>query len=439
MYKTTIKVLILLFFILLSSLFPQWEERNNGLPDNWWIMGAIDACDSSHAVVVLPIEDQLSRIFITSDAGNTWSEKFYPENNGYFHIWDVSMVDTNNIWFCGDGNDAGTKIWASTDGGENWKIQYESSDTSFVVLEYIRMFDLNHGISMGSSFFDSPAPVLRTSDGGTNWIEMNQEYLKASYTHGYYRSIDFVNLNIGFFVKKWENLYKTFDGGKTWITVLDSVFGLETVNFYDENFGLASRMNGFIYRTIDGGDSWEQIDQDILTDEAIFSYLPKEPEKIWALQSYSEDLILFNSSDSGSSWTAIPLDSIKRGIDMVFTSNSNGWILTHYSVYYTNQGYITSSLNRQDITSKEKIKIYQNYPNPFNSSTRIRFDIQYHDHVTIEIYNTLGQKLEILLDKNLYPGNYKVVFDAKNLSSGVYYYIIRSGKFHEVNKMVLLQ
>lgn len=433
------KILILVLFISFCSLQAQWEERRNGLPDNWWILGAIDAYDSSHAIVVLPNEWELSQIFKTTDSGKSWIELFYPGMDEYFYIWDVSMVDNNNIWFCGNNNYGVSKIFASSDGGNKWDIQYESEDTVSVALEYIRMFDSNSGISMGSSYSDAPAPVLRTSDGGSTWIEMNHDYLRACYTHGYYRAIDFINLNIGFFAQKWENLYKTIDGGITWFSTFEPVWGLETVNFYDENYGLVTTFNGFIYRTLDGGDSWELIDQDMITDDAIFSFLPGYPEKIWALQYYSEEFILFNSSDSGNSWTSVPLDSADKGIDMVFTSRTNGWILSHYSVYYTNQGYIINSLNDQDIPSKEKIIIYQNYPNPFNSSTQINFVLQFYEHVTIEIYNTLGQKLEILLDENMHPGNHIVTFDAKNISSGVYFYIIRAGEFHEVNKMILLQ
>ena len=374
MNSTINKKMLLVLLILLPSLHAQWEERSTGLPDSWWMEGAIDAIDSSNAVVVLPAELELSWILKTTDAGKTWSELSYPESDDYFYIWDVSMVNQNNIFFCGNNRQGVSKIYATYDGGENWSINYESPDTISVVLEYIKMFDLNHGISVGSSYSDHPAPVLRTLDCGITWTEMNHDYLIGDYTGTYYKSIDFVNLNIGFFSKKWENLYKTIDGGKTWFSTFEPRWGLETVNFYDENFGLATTSDGFLYRTRDGGDSWEHIDQDVITDDVVFSYLPNEPEKICALQLYIEDSLIYNSADSGKTWTSVPFDSKYKGVDMVFTSKSNGWILSNYSVYYTNEGDIINSLQTQDIPSIEKIKIYQNYPNPFNSSTQITFD-----------------------------------------------------------------
>lgn len=68
----------------------------------------------------------------------------------------------------------------------------------------------------------------------------------------------------------------------------------------------------------------------------------------------------------------------------------------------------------------------QNYPNPFNPSTSIKYSIPVSGHVSLKIYNTLGQLVGTLQDGNQKAGKYLVTFSAKNLASGVYIYTLRA-------------
>jgi hypothetical protein len=86
-----------------------------------------------------------------------------------------------------------------------------------------------------------------------------------------------------------------------------------------------------------------------------------------------------------------------------------------------------------------KYALLQNYPNPFNPSTIIEFDLPVAANVRIEVYSTLGQMVEILLDKPMSSGRHEVKFYAKHLPSGIYFYRIQSAEFQFVKKMVLLK
>ncbi len=86
-----------------------------------------------------------------------------------------------------------------------------------------------------------------------------------------------------------------------------------------------------------------------------------------------------------------------------------------------------------------KLVLHQNYPNPFNPTTQISFAIPKPENVIIEVYNTLGQKVETLLNRRLQAGNHEVEFNAANLSSGLYFYRIEAGKFQDVKKMILIR
>lgn len=84
-------------------------------------------------------------------------------------------------------------------------------------------------------------------------------------------------------------------------------------------------------------------------------------------------------------------------------------------------------------------KLYQNYPNPFNPVTTISFDLNENSHVTLTIYNSLGQEVATLVDKKMTVGYKGIVWDASNMPSGTYFYTIKAGEYTETRKMVLLK
>ena len=87
----------------------------------------------------------------------------------------------------------------------------------------------------------------------------------------------------------------------------------------------------------------------------------------------------------------------------------------------------------------ESYTLQQNYPNPFNPSTTIKFSLPEEGMVSLTVYNTLGQEVAKLVNKQLSVGSYEYSFDASNLSSGVYIYSIRANNFVQTRKMLLLK
>ena len=88
----------------------------------------------------------------------------------------------------------------------------------------------------------------------------------------------------------------------------------------------------------------------------------------------------------------------------------------------------------------------QNYPNPFNPETTISFSLRNAGHVTLDVYNAVGQKVVSLVDKDMSTGNYRINFVADGLSTGVYVYRIKvtssednSIAFQSMRKMVLMK
>ena len=88
----------------------------------------------------------------------------------------------------------------------------------------------------------------------------------------------------------------------------------------------------------------------------------------------------------------------------------------------------------------EDYKLSQNYPNPFNPTTNINFSIPNSENVSLKVYDILGNEVANLLNnERLAAGKYKVDFNGANLSSGIYYYAIRSNNFSDTKKMMLIK
>jgi formylmethanofuran dehydrogenase subunit C len=86
-----------------------------------------------------------------------------------------------------------------------------------------------------------------------------------------------------------------------------------------------------------------------------------------------------------------------------------------------------------------KYSLAQNYPNPFNPVTRINFELPVTNYVSLKVYDMQGREIAQLVNDVKDAGYYSVQFDAKNLSSGTYFYKLNTDKFSDVKKMVVLK
>ena len=84
-------------------------------------------------------------------------------------------------------------------------------------------------------------------------------------------------------------------------------------------------------------------------------------------------------------------------------------------------------------------QLQQNYPNPFNPQTTIGFTIPERQFVRLEIFNVLGQPVEVLINGSRDSGYHEVIFDGTHLASGIYYFRITAGQYNAVKKMLLVR
>lgn len=81
----------------------------------------------------------------------------------------------------------------------------------------------------------------------------------------------------------------------------------------------------------------------------------------------------------------------------------------------------------------------QNYPNPFNPTTIIEYSVANTGNVVLKIYDILGREVETLVNEQKQAGNYRVEFNANNLSSGIYFYTMRAGNYVNTKKLIVLK
>lgn len=96
-----------------------------------------------------------------------------------------------------------------------------------------------------------------------------------------------------------------------------------------------------------------------------------------------------------------------------------------------------SGIEKQNLTST--FVLFPNYPNPFNSQTVIKYQLQISGLVELDIFDTSGQKIVTLLDEGQAAGLHEVVFNAKEISSGVYFYRLKFNGSLKVQKMLLIE
>jgi hypothetical protein len=185
-------------------------------------------------------------------------------------------------------------------------------------------------------------------------------------------------------------------------------------------------LNGFVIDStevlirISGTSDWQNLLHNyILYDERI-GYL------------YESDLTPYTNYDSAS----IDLKFIFTDLSKNVTE-----LLLQPAIGIGKYGTITNVVPNFEFqeNAPQNFILYQNYPNPFNPTTTIKFALPIESKVKINVYNSLGQLVETLVDNEMESGYHEVNFDASRLASGIYLYQLQAGDYVTVKKMILIK
>lgn len=169
------------------------------------------------------------------------------------------------------------------------------------------------------------------------------------------------------------------------------------------------------------------------------------------------DMIAAYSTDRGVTWSSPEFVTDRYDSTVAFKAGAllpNGDFCVNYEimspgninnpsgflrVYFRKRSAATISVNETNSNIPASFELYQNYPNPFNSSTKIRWQSRVNSHQVIKIYDILGNEITTLVNEYKPAGVYEIQFDASQLPSGVYFYILKTGNFTQAKKMVLIK
>lgn len=130
-------------------------------------------------------------------------------------------------------------------------------------------------------------------------------------------------------------------------------------------------------------------------------------------------------------WNKLEIEPVKILID-----NGNDGTIDD-SIFVSNE--VTEVKDRYSSVIPEDYKLYQNYPNPFNPTTTIKFNLSKQSHITLKVYNILGQEVATLVNAVRQAGSYSIGFSASALPSGVYFYTLATDEFISTKKMIVIK
>ena len=133
-------------------------------------------------------------------------------------------------------------------------------------------------------------------------------------------------------------------------------------------------------------------------------------------------------------------------MDIDFVDESHGWICasswnSKELLRTTNGGVTFVEDERFSNVQPTDFTLQQNYPNPFNPSTIISYELPAAGEVSLKVYDVLGKEVATLVNEYRNAGSYNVQFTMNNLqlSSGIYFYQLKTGDFFETKKMTLVK
>jgi hypothetical protein len=142
------------------------------------------------------------------------------------------------------------------------------------------------------------------------------------------------------------------------------------------------------------------------------------------------------------SWVPADIPPAPRGFERgsyyMTDSAGNEYNYSGYNFTFAHKLVVTDvEAERRNVATSYSLS--QNYPNPFNPSTTIRYGLPQRSHVSLAVYNTLGQQVAQLVGNELDAGFHEVRLNAINLPSGLYLYRLQAGNYVETKKLLLVR
>ena len=209
------------------------------------------------------------------------------------------------------------------------------------------------------------------------------------------------------------------------------------------NYGVIS-----LWSSVNGGTNWTNISGNLeenpdgsgngpscrwvssVSSNGVMTYYVATSVGLWSTTTLNGNSTVWAKEGSTSIGNVVCTMVKGRDVDGLVA------VCTHGAGVYSAS---TVTVVEDERTSPDNYSLAQNYPNPFNPTTKIKFSVPKSSVVSLKVYDALGRLVTILVDEELSLGEYTAGFDAKNFSSGIYFYQLKTDNFVETKKMILLR
>jgi len=168
--------------------------------------------------------------------------------------------------------------------------------------------------------------------------------------------------------------------------------------------------------------------------------------EVWLDSIDTGRLIAQCNIENTGSWTSFRsfktvVDSVegRHDVYLKFIGGSGALFRIESFRFITSNTPTSVSDNINEINLIKSFELNQNYPNPFNPETKISYSVPRNSFVSLKVYNILGQKVATLFEGFRDTGSYTEIFNAQNLTSGIYFYKMEAQGFVDVKKFLLIK
>ena len=229
-------------------------------------------------------------------------------------------------------------------------------------------------------------------------------------------------------------VFLSTNNGENWTAVNSGLTNMIVPSLAVSGTNVIAGTYGGIFLSTNGGASWAPFKPDI----------PKRSLVSFAVSGTNifagTDSGLYLSANNVASWSAVNSGLPDLDIRILAVGGPTLFAGTPTGIWSRPLSeMIPTSVSATVDNLPSAFSLDQNYPNPFNPTTTIRYALPSRAHVSLTVYNTLGQQVASLVDAEQEPGEHSVRFDGSGLASGVYFYRLQAASFVQAKKLLILR
>jgi photosystem II stability/assembly factor-like uncharacterized protein len=350
-------------------------------------------------------------IYSTGDGGINWQEM----SNGTQHdLYSVFFLNENDGWAGGSNQ----TLLRTHDGGKHWAftrlpLSYPVTDIQFINPDSGRL------ISGG---------IYRTVDGGLSW-------LLSSLPEDPPSDLFFIDFQTGWYLGSEGHLFKSTDGGTVWQEKISGTGkDLRSIYFVDELNGWIAG-NGIMMKSVDGGENWESCYEGSMNFMEIGFFSGSVGYAL--VENPSGRNFMVKTADGGITWEQGPGFPDMNAMAFCFLDQMKGWVAGEGgAIYYTETG---GTFGIDDYTNSERDDLVRIYPNPSKNEFTISFHVDSADDFEIGVYDLQGKKVWKYNEISLNTASYMHKWDPGNFPPGIYLCKVRIGEHAQSTKIIYLK